>query len=83
MLFVVNDFEAGNCSFQAWVESQSTGRRIVSVESETIFKIEQGIFPFAFEVIVQRILNLIAFNIICTLFLRMGYGFIIFALTIL
>ena len=52
MLFVVNNFEAGNYSFQAWVENQSTGRRIVSVESVTIVKIEQGIYPFAFEGIV-------------------------------
>ena len=68
MLFVVNDFEDGNCIFQALVESQSTERRIVSVESETIVKIEQGICPFTFEAIVQRIFNLLAFNIICTLY---------------
>ena len=67
MLFVDYIFEAGNCGFQALVENQSTGRRIVSVESVTIVKIEQGIYPFAFERIVQRIFTLLAFNIICTL----------------
>ena len=66
MLFVVYIIGAGNYSFQAWVENQSTGRRIVSVESVTIVKIEQGIYPFAFEGIVQRIFTLLALNIICT-----------------
>ena len=67
MLCVINDFEDGYCIFQALVESQSTERRIVSVESETIVKIKQGIYPFVFEAIAQRIFTLLAFNIICTL----------------
>ena len=38
MLFVDYIFEAGNCGFQALVDDQSTGRRLVSVESETVIK---------------------------------------------
>jgi hypothetical protein len=67
MLYVDYIFEAGNYSFQAWIEIQSSGRRIISVESETVVKTEQGIYPFTFEWIVQRIFTLLAFNIICTL----------------
>lgn len=66
MFFMDYIFEAGNFSCQAWIEIQSGGRRIVSVESETVVKTEQGIYPFAFEGIVQRIFTLLALNIICT-----------------
>ena len=52
MFFVDYIFEAGNFSFQAWIEIQSGGRRIVSVESETVVKTEQGIYAFAFERII-------------------------------
>ena len=65
MFFVDYFFKAGNFSFQVWIEIQSGGRRIVSVESETVVKTEQGIYPFAFEGIVQRIFTLLALNIIC------------------